>query len=73
MEATTTAYPGTTRIDLNKFSCQPDEGGFVIGFIETGDFIAVPKEAVQILQWFGKGHSLDEVAELCREKHHRKA
>lgn len=58
--------PGGSRVRLCRLSQRRDGGGWVIGRVETGDFIAVPDVAHRVLALLGHGHAVDEVAALLR-------
>jgi len=57
------------KVEVRDFSCQPDSDGFVIGLAETGAFLAVPSEAVQILSLFRKGGTVGDVRRDYRARY----
>jgi len=58
--------PGGSRVRLRRLSQRREGDGWVIGRVETGDFIAVPDVAHRVLALLGQGHAVDEVAALLR-------
>jgi putative peptide zinc metalloprotease protein len=58
--------PGGSRVQLRHLSQRPDGDGWVIGRVETGDFIAVPDVAHRVLALLDQGHAVDEVTALLR-------
>jgi len=60
-----TRQPGITgesRVRLHRLTARPDKDGWVIGRIETGDFVAVPDAAHRVIALLGEGKSIDETA-----------
>lgn len=53
---------GGSRVRLRSLAERRDGDGWVIGRIETGDFIAVPDVARRVLVLLGQGHAVNEVA-----------
>jgi putative peptide zinc metalloprotease protein len=60
------ALTGGSRVRLHRLSQRQDRDGWVIGRMETGDFIAVPEVAHRVLALLDEGHPLDEVAARLR-------
>ena len=67
--AGTTAAPlvaGESRVTLRPLAKRQDGDGWVIGRVETGDFISVPEAAHQVLVLLGEGHEVATVAARLR-------
>jgi putative peptide zinc metalloprotease protein len=58
--------PAGSRVRLRRLSQRRDGDGWVIGRVETGDFIAVPDVAQRAITLLGQGHPVGEVAALLR-------
>lgn len=56
-------------IDVYPFTCEPDGEEVVIGRPDTAVFLAVPPEAVEILDYFAQGQSVGEVRALLGAKY----
>jgi putative peptide zinc metalloprotease protein len=57
---------GGSRIRLRPLSERRDGDAWVIGRIETGDFISVPDVAHRVIALLGQHHTVDEVAAVLR-------
>ena len=62
----TDAITGNSRVQLRSLCERKDGDSWVIGRIETGDFISVPDVAQRAITLLGQGHSVAEVAALLR-------
>jgi putative peptide zinc metalloprotease protein len=62
-------YTRETLITVHPFSSQPDGEDVIIGRKETGVFLAVPPEAVEVLDYLAQGKSVGEVADLYQQRH----
>ncbi len=60
-------YTRESLVAIRPFSRQPDGEEVVIGSLETGTFLAVPPEAVELLDELASGKTVGEVADLHRE------
>lgn len=58
--------PAGSRVRLRPLSQRRDGDGWVIGRVETGDFIAVPDVGQRAITLLGQGHAVGEVAALLR-------
>jgi putative peptide zinc metalloprotease protein len=66
-EATATVgVAGGSRVRLRRLCERRDGDGWVIGRIETGDFIAVPEVAHRVIELLGEGRVIDDVAAKLR-------
>jgi hypothetical protein len=61
-------YTRDTVVAVQPFSRQQEGDDIVIGRIETGVFVAVPSEAIELLEQFAEGKSVGEVADECQRK-----
>jgi hypothetical protein len=59
---------GGSRVRLRDLCERRDGDGWVIGRIETGDFISVPEVAHRVITLLDQGHAVDEVAARLREQ-----
>jgi putative peptide zinc metalloprotease protein len=57
---------GVSRVRLRRLCTRRDRDGWVIGRVETGDFIAVPDVAHRVIALLGEGRSVDDVAARLR-------
>jgi hypothetical protein len=64
--ANAVAVTAGSRIRLRDLCERRDGDGWVIGRIETGDFISVPDVAHRVLALLGQGHTVTEVAATLR-------
>jgi len=64
--AGTVGVAGGSRVRLRRLCERPDGDGWVIGRIETGDFITVPEVAHRIIALLGEGRAVDDVAAILR-------
>ncbi len=62
----TLGVAGASRVRLHPLSQRRDGDSWVIGRIETGEFIAVPEVAVRVIALLGQGHAIDDVAARLR-------
>jgi putative peptide zinc metalloprotease protein len=57
---------GDSRIRLRHLTARRDRDGWVIGRIETGDFVAVPDTAYRVVTLVGEGKTIHEVSAALR-------
>jgi len=57
---------GRSRVRLRPLCQRRDGDGWVIGRIDTGDFISVPAVAHRVIALLGEGHCVDEIAATLR-------
>lgn len=57
-------YTNDTRLFVHPFTRQPQGGEVVVGRPETGTFLAMPPDAVDLLDWLAAGKTIGEVREL---------
>ncbi len=69
MTAATVA--GSTRVRLHDLRVRADGADWVVGRVETGEFIAVPEVAVAALRLLGAGLTVDDTRERLRAEHGR--
>ena len=62
-------YTHDTILRVRPFSRQPEGGDVIIGSVETGVFLAIPPEAVEVLDYLAEGKSVGEASELYRQKY----
>lgn len=62
-------YTSDTVVSVQPFTQQPEGEDVIIGRAETGVFLAVPPEAVELLQNLAQGKSVGEVSNLYQQKH----
>jgi putative peptide zinc metalloprotease protein len=62
-DAAAVRVAGGSRVRLRRLSQRRDGDGWVIGRIETGDFIAVPEVAHRVLTLLGEGLAVDDIAD----------
>jgi len=62
-------YSHDTLISVNSFTRQPDGDEVIIGRVDTGTFLAIPQEAVEVLDHLAEGRSIGEVATLYQQKY----
>lgn len=60
-------YARDSFITVYPFTQQPDGEDVIIGRKETGVFLAVPPEAVEVLEHLAQGRSVGEAADLYRQ------
>lgn len=58
---TLSSYPDNSIVNMVDYTCQPDEGGFIIGYEKTGTFLAIPEEAEFVAQLFKEQQTLGTV------------
>lgn len=61
-------YSNETIVTVHPFTRQSEGEDVVIGSLETGIFLALPPEAVEILDLLARGKSVGEVADLYFQK-----
>lgn len=64
--ATTSTVAGRSRVRLRPLCERRDGDGWVIGRIETGDFISVPDVAHRVITMLGQDQAIDEIAARLR-------
>jgi putative peptide zinc metalloprotease protein len=64
--AATAGLDGGSRVRLRPLSKRRGGDGWVVGRIETGDFITVPEVAARVLTLLGEGGTIDDVADRLR-------
>lgn len=62
-------YSKDALVIVEAFTRQPDGEDVIIGRIETGVFLAVPSEAVEVLDYLAQGKTIGEVSELYQQKY----
>src|SRR2546423_2520641 len=62
-------YTRETLITVHPFTRQPDGEEVIIGRRETGVFLAIPPEAVEVLEHLAQGKSGGEAADLYQQRH----
>jgi putative peptide zinc metalloprotease protein len=62
-------YSQDTLVSVRPFTRQPEGEDVVIGRPETGVFIAIPSEAVEVLDHLAQGRTVGEAADLHRSKY----
>jgi putative peptide zinc metalloprotease protein len=62
-------YTRDTFVEVQPFSQQREGDDIIIGRIEAGVFLAVPPEAVELLENLAKGKSVGETADLFQKRH----
>jgi putative peptide zinc metalloprotease protein len=62
-------YTRDTVVAVRPFVRQPDGEDVIIGNAENGVFLAVPLEAVELLDHLAQGKSVGEVSDLYHQKH----
>lgn len=62
-------YTRDTVISVLPFTRQAEGEDVIIGRIETGVFLAVPPEALEVLDSLAEGKTIGEAADLYQEKH----
>jgi putative peptide zinc metalloprotease protein len=65
---TAVTVTGGSRVRLRDLCARRDGDGWVIGRIETGDFISVPEVAHRVITLLDQGNAIDEVAARLREQ-----
>jgi len=63
------AYTPDTVVAVQPFTRQPEGDDVIIGVAETGVFLAVPPEAVELLEQFAQGKSVGEVSNLYQQRY----
>lgn len=58
---TSTAVTGATQVRLHDLRMRPDGAEWVIGRIDTGEFVSLPELGVMVLRLLGDGRTVDEV------------
>lgn len=62
-------YAPSTRVSVYPFTRQPEGEEIVIGRTDTGVFLALPREAVEILDWLREGKTISEAQEMHQERY----
>ena len=62
-------YPRDTAVTVHSFTRQQDGEEIVIGSPESGIFLAVPTEAVEVLDQLADGKTVGEVIDLHKQKY----
>ena len=62
-------YSPDTLVSVHPFTRQPEGEEVIIGRLETGVFLAVPPEAVEVLEYLAQGKSVGEASEIFRQAH----
>src|SRR5215470_18920970 len=62
-------YTRETFVTVHSFTRQPDGDEIIIGRKETGVFLAVPPEAVEVLEHLAQGKSVGEAADLYQQRY----
>jgi hypothetical protein len=60
-------------VDVHPFSRQPEGGEVVIGLPERGVFLALPPDAVEVLDLLADGHSTEEARAIHRRRYGEEA
>ena len=69
MSPTSSIYSDQLFVRQVQLTVQKEEEGYIIGNQDTGVFLAVPEEAIQLMSWFKDGHNIGEVKILFQEKY----
>src|SRR5215213_4971279 len=62
-------YNRDTVITVESFTRQIEGEDVIIGRVETGVFLAIPSEAVELLDELGQGKTIGEVSDLYLQKY----
>ena len=62
-------YTQETKVAVFPFTRQAEGGEVVIGRVDTGVFLALPLEAIEILDTLAAGETVGRAQEIYREKH----
>src|SRR5688500_19707863 len=62
-------YTRETRVSVHPFSRQLENGEFIIGRPDTGVFLALPAEAVEVLDQLAGGRTVGEAQDLFQQQH----
>ena len=62
-------YSRDTLVTVHPFTRQIDGEEVIIGVIETGVFLAVPPEAVELLEHFSQGKNVGQVADFYQQRY----
>ncbi|HYU34078.1 MAG TPA: hypothetical protein VEW48_18135 [Thermoanaerobaculia bacterium] len=62
-------YTNDSRISVHPFTRQLENGEMIIGRPETGVFLALPVEAVEVLDQLAAGRTVGEVRDLFQQRH----
>jgi hypothetical protein len=68
---TATQITGAARVRLHDLHMRPDRSEWVIGRVETGEFVAIPRIAVDALHAFSDGLTIDEARRRLQAEHGR--
>ena len=69
MSGNNIAYSSDTRVTVYPFVRQPQGEEIVIGRVETGTFLALPPEALEVLDDLAAGKSIGEAQDLYNKRH----
>lgn len=64
-----TRFDRDTRVDVHPFSRQVDGDDIIIGRPDTGTFLALPPEAVEILDMLGEGKTVGEASDGHQQRY----
>jgi putative peptide zinc metalloprotease protein len=64
-----TRYASDMVLSVRRFTRQPDGEDILIGNPDNGTFLAVPAEAVEVLDYLAQGRTLQQASEFCRERY----
>jgi putative peptide zinc metalloprotease protein len=62
-------YSRDTLVTVRPFTRQIDGEEVIIGVVETGVFLAVPPEAVELLEYFSQGKNVGQVADFYQQRY----
>lgn len=62
-------YSRDTQVTVRPFTRQVDGEEVIIGVVETGVFLAVPPEAVELLEHFSQGQNVGQVADFYQQRY----
>src|SRR5437879_12767293 len=62
-------YTPDTVVSVQAFTRQPEGEDVIIGRVENGIFLAVPPEAVELLEYLAQGKSVGEASKLYQQKY----
>jgi hypothetical protein len=64
----TASLGGGSRVRLHRLSQRPDGDEWVIGRVETGEFIIVPPVAHRVITLLGQGQAIDDITARLRDE-----
>jgi len=62
-------YSRESLVTVMPFTCQYEGDEAIIGRLETGTFLSVPRQAVDVLEFLAEGKTVGEAAESYRERY----